>query len=70
MEVRTEVLCGYICELEAENVELRKLIEDMWELIQDMCNECPEHSKTIYKKCKFTERMCSLGMEKDDGIQA
>lgn len=30
MEVRTEVLCGYICDLEAENATLRELIKDLY----------------------------------------
>ena len=29
VEVRTEVLCGYICDLEAENAKLRELMLDM-----------------------------------------
>lgn len=32
-EVRTEVLCGRICDLEIENAKLRELIRDMWEYI-------------------------------------
>lgn len=28
VEVRTEVLCGRICDLEAENAELRELVRD------------------------------------------
>lgn len=34
MEVRTEVLCGYICDLEAENAKLRELVEDMLSCIE------------------------------------
>ena len=29
-EVRTEVLCGRICHLEAENAKLRELVRDAW----------------------------------------
>lgn len=30
VEVRTEVLCGRICDLEAENAKLRELVGLMW----------------------------------------
>lgn len=33
VEVRTEVLCGRICELEAENAKLRELIADVHEAL-------------------------------------
>ena len=29
-EVRTEVLCGHISDLEAENAKLRELVRDAW----------------------------------------
>lgn len=46
-EVRTEVLCGYICDLEAkydellaENAKLRAMLSGTIE-----CGEAPEHDK-------------------------
>ena len=63
VEVRTEVLCGRICDLEAENAKLRELCEDMLSCIEirnafgrpptaEMCKE-------------FTDRMRELGIEVD-----
>lgn len=34
VEVRTEVLCGRICDLEAENAKLRELIADVHEALR------------------------------------
>lgn len=35
MEVRTEVLCGRICDLEAENAKLRERVTELEELLPD-----------------------------------
>ena len=39
-EVRTEVLCGHICDLEAENAELRKLVLGLHMAYVETLNEC------------------------------
>lgn len=54
MEVRTEVLCGYICDLEAENRKLRELVRDMWEMAY------PEYPSAF--AAAFADRMRELGM--------
>lgn len=38
MEVRTEVLCGRICDLEAENTKLRELVKDSASLLDATCD--------------------------------
>ena len=34
-EVRTEVLCGHICDLEAENAKLRELCKELAEFLTE-----------------------------------
>lgn len=45
VEVRTEVLCGRICDLEAENAKLRELVVGLWWCSEDgnkaHCENCP-----------------------------
>ena len=50
VEVRTEVLCGRICELEAENAKLRELAHLVAEYTSDdQCEGC------------VTKRACNAG---------
>ena len=59
-EVRTEVLCGRICDLESENAKLRELVRIMHsELVSSEDNGyiCGGH--------KFDERVRELGIEVD-----
>ncbi|MBQ9006730.1 MAG: hypothetical protein IJ092_10220 [Atopobiaceae bacterium] len=73
VEVRTEVLCGRICDLEAENSKLRELVKDMWPHVRHrsrMCGECDLPCDTgdeclLYEPMR--QRMRELGIEVDDG---
>lgn len=59
-EVRTEVLCGRICELEAENAKLRDLVKSMYYDLTNMT--FPPDWVTDYEA-----DMRELGVEVDDG---
>lgn len=54
MEVRTEVLCGRICDLEAENAKLRELVDYMTPIALYAASE------------QERDRMRELGVEMDD----
>jgi hypothetical protein len=66
-EVRTEVLCGYICALEgerdqlkAENAKLRELAERAWKTAERLCHAfdgpCRADGVSIYEPCPMGER--------------
>jgi len=73
VEVRTEVLCGRICDLEAENAKLRGLMRDVYTLHWNGldCTECP-----WFDECDTTggcpwlsimhDHMRELGIEVDE----
>ena len=58
-EVRTEVLCGHICDLESENAKLRELIADVHESL------CADKAGMFYKLilASMEDDMRELGME-------
>lgn len=57
VEVRTEVLCGRICDLEAENAELRNKVDNLldFEHLTSVavayagCDECGEYKQTMLR---------------------
>ena len=67
MEVRIEVLCGRICDLEAENAKLRELVRDLWEACPVDGYYCIYHCKHYDKEseshCKLEDRMRELGVD-------
>lgn len=67
VEVRTEVLCGRICDLEAENAKLRELVSGLEYCAQgSVCDCCPlyDPSSTNHRRCESLER--ELGIEVDE----
>lgn len=57
-DVRTEVLCGRICDLEAENAKLRGLLRDVWRhMVNAVWHEDSPNPSA------FADRMCELGVE-------
>lgn len=61
-EIRTEVLCGHICDFEAKNAKLRELVRHMHVCIQHNdygCATCEYWDKV----CDFEHDMRELGME-------
>jgi hypothetical protein len=75
-EVRTEVLCGHICDLEAENAKLRKLAKDLHTLAYSVLPERKSDYITIcsVESCidyysrtmpSIEQRMSELGVEVD-----
>lgn len=76
VEVRTEVLCGHICDLEAENAKLRELAKEMWSVMWACAEErCTHRENGCYRvsgngtapkghgECWFKQRMRELGVE-------
>lgn len=47
MQVRTEVLCGRICDLESENRKLRELVRDFYLYEHGDCYSC-----RYYNECR------------------
>lgn len=75
-EVRTEVLCGRICDLEAENESLRELVRDLWRFTGAACKKYPRlfdpaaqggQMVQLNMIDAFEQRMRELGVEVDDG---
>lgn len=75
-EVRTEVLCGHICDLEAENAKLRELVRDYYIYEHRDCDSCRFyddcHSVGCASRAPFCiapirlgERARELGVEVD-----
>ena len=62
MEVRTEALCGRICDLEAENAKLRELVQDMLRYYF-----MPSAIDNKQRETELLERAYELGIEKDNG---
>ena len=76
VEVRTEVLCGHICDLEAKNAKLRELAKEMWSVMWACAEErCTHRENGCYRvggngttpkghgECWFKQRMRELGVE-------
>lgn len=59
-EVRTEVLCGHICDLEAENERLRELVKAMEPFL---C--CMPFASCNTLAANVRKRMRELGIEVD-----
>ena len=51
VEVRTEVLCGRICDLEAENAKLRGLVSGMHMAYVGTLNECESLNEELIWEC-------------------
>lgn len=79
-EVRIEVLCGYICELEAENAKLRELADGLRYCAHEahgMCARVPVGGERPFTCCPLYEfdgkeyrcekLMLELGIEVGDG---
>ena len=70
-EVRTEVLCGHICDLEAENAKLRELARDyhtflaLAELAQPIGHIVAAHGHPTLSIAALDERYRKLGVEVD-----
>jgi hypothetical protein len=62
-EVRTEVLCGHICDLEAENAKLLELVQYAYECAihsdHVTCDDC----RRMNGYCILERRMRELGVE-------
>lgn len=71
-EVRTEVLCGHICDLEAENAKLRELVQDyhtflaLAELAQPIGYIVAAHGHPTLSIAALDERYRELGVEVDE----
>lgn len=60
-EVRTEVLCGRICDLEAENEKLRVLVRELLACASDTCGRCRE----LFGECEHIGEITELGIKAD-----
>lgn len=62
-EVRTEVLCGYICNLEDENAKLRELVLYMWDFSCVVPDEPHTSKEELDYSVEVWKRMRELGIE-------
>lgn len=65
-EVRTEVLCGHICDLEAENAKLRELVDALMGCgtrYHTMQGACPMFDADAEDFCKAASIARELGVE-------
>ena len=63
VEVRTEVLCGRICDLEAENAKLRELVRFIMHQCNDGNPRCDECVGWNDGECVALLRMRELGVD-------
>ena len=64
-EVRTEVLCGHICDLEAENAKLRELVKSVLVLRHDSVFKWLDAATAEVCGTSFTAQARELGVEVD-----
>lgn len=60
VEVRTEVLCGYICDLEAENAKLRSTLSAL--VVGTNAELCEGMDKASREECtmRFNDSECAM----------
>ena len=64
-EVRTEVLCGHICDLEAENAKLRELVKSVLVLRHDSVFKWLDAATAEVCGTSFMAQARELGIEVD-----
>lgn len=65
-EVRTEILCGHICDLEAENAKLRELVKSVLVLRHDSVFKWLDAAMVEVCGTSFTAQARELGVEADE----
>ena len=55
-EVRTEVLCGRICDLESENTKLRHDLEEANNQAEEVCTENAKLRELVRRFCEYVSQ--------------